>query len=75
MFNISFKLAIYVINIKNKSLDGIITTFSVIVGCYGSNLGLNVIIIFGVSTMMADAISMAFGDYLSTKSELEFFKT
>lgn len=55
----------------NGSLDGIITTYAVIIGSYGANLGESIILILGISTMIADACSMALGDYLSTKSENE----
>ena len=55
----------------NSSLDGIITTYAVIIGSYGANLGEKVILILGISTMIADAFSMAMGDYLSTKAEIE----
>ena len=41
------------------------------VGAYASNLGLKVIFTLGLSTLLADAIGMSFGDYLSTKSENE----
>ncbi len=53
-------------------LDGIITTFSVVVGAYSSNLGLNVMVILGLSTMFADSVAMALGDYLSSKSDVIF---
>jgi len=50
-------------------LDGIITTFSVFVGAYASQLGLHVIYTLGLATLLADALAMSLGDYLSTKSE------
>ena len=51
-------------------LDGIITTFSVVVGAYSSNLGLGVMVTLGASILFSDAVAMALGDYLSTKSEV-----
>jgi hypothetical protein len=35
---------------------------------------MNVIIILGISTLIADSIAMALGDYLSTKSEEDYYK-
>jgi len=53
-------------------LDGILTTFAIVGGVVGSNLGIHVIVIIGVSNVFADALAMAAGDYLSTKSEQEY---
>jgi len=53
-------------------LDGILTTFAIVGGVVGSNLGIHVIVIIGVSNVFADALAMAAGDYLSTKSEMEY---
>ena len=56
-------------------MDGIITTFSVVVGSYAGGLGLGVMVTLGMSTMFADSVAMALGDYLSSKSEvLELIK-
>ncbi|MDA3836836.1 MAG: VIT1/CCC1 transporter family protein [Nanoarchaeota archaeon] len=54
-------------------LDGIITTFAVVAGVAGAALGVNVILILGFANLIADGISMAIGDYLSTKSENEYY--
>ena len=32
-------------------------------------------LIFGISTLLDDAIAMSFGDYLGTKSEIQYFQT
>jgi VIT1/CCC1 family predicted Fe2+/Mn2+ transporter len=53
-------------------LDGIITTFAVVSGVAGASLAGRVVIILGFSNLLADGISMAVGDYLSTKSEKEY---
>jgi len=55
-------------------LDGVVTTFSIVSGAVGSNLGAGVVVILGLSNVISDALSMAFGDYLSTKSEIEYQK-
>lgn len=53
-------------------LDGIITTFAVVAGAAGATLGSGVVLILGFANLIADGLSMAIGDYLSTKSELEY---
>lgn len=54
-------------------LDGIITTFAVVSGVAGANLGTGVILILGIANLLADGFSMATGAYLSAKSEREFY--
>jgi VIT1/CCC1 family predicted Fe2+/Mn2+ transporter len=54
-------------------LDGIVTTFAVVSGVAGADLGANVILILGIGNLLADGFSMATGDYLSTKSEREYY--
>ncbi len=53
-------------------LDGIITTFAVVAGVAGAQLSSGVVLILGFANLLADGLSMAIGDYLSTKSELEY---
>jgi VIT1/CCC1 family predicted Fe2+/Mn2+ transporter len=53
------------------SIDGIITTFAVVSGVIGASLSYGVIIVLGLANLLADGFSMATGNYLSTKSELE----
>lgn len=54
-------------------LDGIVTTFAVVSGVAGANLGANIILILGIGNLIADGFSMGTGDYLSTKSEREYY--
>jgi vacuolar iron transporter family protein len=54
-------------------LDGIITTFAVVSGVAGAQLGTSVILILGLANLLADGFSMATGAYLSTKSEQEYY--
>jgi len=54
------------------SNDGIITTFAVVAGSQGAELSASVVIILGVSNLLADGISMAAGNYLSLESEAAF---
>lgn len=56
------------------AMDGIITTFAVISGVMGASLSSVVVIILGLANLFADGFSMAVGNYLSTKSELEKIK-
>ena len=51
------------------SIDGIVTTFAVVAGAAGANLGVNVVIILGMANLFADGLSMSIGSYLSKKSE------
>jgi len=55
-------------------LDGIITTFSIVSSIGGANFpnAIAITLILGLSNVLGDGISMALGDYLSTKSEIEF---
>ena len=54
-------------------LDGIITTFAVVSGVAGAQLGAQVIVILGIGNLLADGFSMGTGNYLSTKSEREYY--
>ncbi len=55
-------------------LDGIITTFAVVSGVAGAQLGTPVILILGLANLFADGFSMATGAYLSVKSEQEYYR-
>jgi len=55
-------------------LDGIITTFAVVSGVAGADLGAHIVIILGLANLLADGFSMATGAYLSTKSEQEYYQ-
>ncbi len=43
-------------------------------GSFGANLKLAVVLTLGVVNLIADGISMALGDYISTKGEQEFMR-
>lgn len=62
----------YIKSFVYGGLDGIVTTFAVVAGVTGANLSAGVVLILGVASLIADGISMAFGDYLSTKAEKEY---
>jgi VIT1/CCC1 family predicted Fe2+/Mn2+ transporter len=50
-------------------IDGSVTTFAVVAGAAGANLGSEVVIILGFANLLADGFSMSVGSYLSHKSE------
>ena len=62
----------YVKSMVYGGLDGIITTFAVVSGVTGGSLDFQIVIVLGFSNLLADGLSMAVGDYLSSKSENEF---
>ena len=53
--------------------DGVITTFAVVAGVAGADLGVKVIFLLGLANLLADGFSMAASNYLGTKSEQDFF--
>ena len=63
----------YIGSMVYGALDGIVTTFAVVSGVAGAELGSNVILILGIGNLLADGFSMGVGDYLSTKSEREYY--
>lgn len=54
--------------------DGLITTLSVVLGVSGAVAENRIIIVAGIAALLAEAISMSAGAYLSTKSQREFFE-
>ena len=63
----------YIGSMVYGGLDGIITTFAVVSGVAGAELGAHIILILGIGNLLADGFSMGTGDYLSTKSEREYY--
>jgi len=53
------------------SIDGIVTTFAVVAGASGAGLSIKVVLILGVSNLVADGLSMSIGSFLSKKSEID----
>jgi VIT1/CCC1 family predicted Fe2+/Mn2+ transporter len=62
----------YIKSLIYGGLDGIITTFAVVAGVAGASLSAGVVLILGFANLFADGLSMAIGDYLSTKAENEY---
>ncbi len=53
------------------ALDGTVTTFAIISGAAGANLSSAIVLILGISNVLADGFSMASSNYLSEKSDRE----
>ena len=53
-------------------LDGIITTFAIVAATVGGDQSRELVITLGFANLLADGISMGVGDYLSSRSEMEF---
>jgi len=52
-------------------IDGAVTTFAVVAASAGAGLGAGVVLILGISNMLADGFSMAVGSFLSSKANVE----
>lgn len=52
--------------------DGVVTTFAIVAGSTGASLPAGVVVILGFANLFADGISMAAGNYLGVKSEMEY---
>lgn len=51
------------------AIDGTVTTFAVVAGAAGADLGAAVVIILGLSNLFADGFSMAVSNYLGSRAE------
>jgi vacuolar iron transporter family protein len=55
--------------------DGLVTTFAVVAGSVGAELSPRVVVIMGFANLLADGFSMAAGNYVGSKSQMEFEKS
>jgi VIT1/CCC1 family predicted Fe2+/Mn2+ transporter len=62
----------YLKSLVYGGLDGIITTFAVVAGVAGASLSAGIVLILGFANLIGDGLSMAIGDYLSTKAENDY---
>ena len=62
----------YVKSIVFGGLDGVITTFSTIASSYGGRQSIKVVIILGLANLVADALSMGVGDFISSSAEFAY---
>lgn len=65
----------YIKSMIYGGLDGIITTFAVVAGVAGASLSAGIVLILGFANLIADGLSMAIGDFLSTRAENEYKHT
>jgi len=61
----------YIRSVVYGGTDGIITIFAVVAGVSGASLSSGVLLILGVATLFADALSMSVSDYLSSIADEE----
>lgn len=54
--------------------DGLVSTLSLVSGMAGANPGRGVVLLAGIAGLLAGAISMAAGAYISSKSEKEMYE-
>ena len=55
-------------------IDGTVTTFAIVAGVVGAELGARVILILGLANLLADGFSMAAGNYSGTKTEIDDYR-
>lgn len=65
------RTTIYLRDFIYGAVDGAVTTFAVVSGVAGAGLSSNIVIILGLANLIADGFSMAVGNYLGTKADLE----
>ncbi len=53
------------------AMDGTVTTFAVVAGASGAGLGPGVVLVLGLANLAADGFSMAAGDFLGTRAEVQ----
>ncbi|MCB9809164.1 VIT1/CCC1 transporter family protein [Candidatus Nomurabacteria bacterium] len=59
----------YIPDFVYGAIDGTITTFAVVAGVIGADLSIGVILILGISNVLADGWSMASSNYLASRAE------
>lgn len=61
----------YLRDVIYGGIDGVVTTFAVVSGVVGGQLSPVIVLILGFANLLADGFSMAAGNYLGTKSDIE----
>ncbi|MEK6968441.1 MAG: VIT1/CCC1 transporter family protein [Nanoarchaeota archaeon] len=64
----------YVSEFIYGAVDGTVTTFAVVAGATGAALDPVVVIILGFANLIADGFSMACGNFLSEKTQIDYIK-
>src|SRR3989338_5434381 len=54
------------------AIDGTVTTFAVVAGATGASLDFVIVIILGFANLLADGFSMACGNFLSEKTQVQY---
>ncbi|MBI2589580.1 VIT1/CCC1 transporter family protein [Candidatus Berkelbacteria bacterium] len=70
-----FQQGRYIKDLVFGANDGLITTFAIVAGVAGADLPISVVLILGFANLFADGFSMAAGDYLGSRSELDFVQS
>ncbi len=55
--------------------DGLVTTLAIVIGITSVITQNSLIVLIGIAEMLAGAISMALGNYISMKSQIDFYKS
>lgn len=61
-------------NIMFGGLDGVITTFAIVCAGIGMNLSDKEIFVVALASLFADAVSMGYGDFASSKMERNYYR-
>lgn len=61
----------YLRDLVYGALDGGVTTLAIVAGASGADLGARVAIILGLANLVGDGVSMAAGNYLGMRSEIQ----
>lgn len=56
------------------SIDGAVTTFAIVAGAIGATLSPSIVLILGFANLFGDGFSMAIGNYLATKTRIEYIE-
>ncbi len=64
----------YIQDIVYGANDGIVTTFAVVSGVAGAQLAPSIVVIMGLANVLADALSMGLGNYLSIRSKRDHYQ-
>ena len=56
------------------AVDGSVTTFAVVAGVIGAELSPSIVLILGFANLFADGFSMAVGNYLASKTRIEYIE-
>jgi len=64
--------AFYTKSVILGGLDGVMVAVGVVCACEGGDLSIDVMIIVGVATVLAQALNIGIGEYLSSKAHRQF---